>query len=77
MASTSSAGPLAGMRGRLESPEAHWAGHDQAQLRYWLAQPVQERLAQAERYRVRQFGEGPHLFPRTFKLLPSVVRDER
>lgn len=77
MASTSSAGPLAGMRGRLEAPLEHWASHDQAQLRYWLAQPVQERLAQAERYRVRQSGDGPHGLPRTFKLLPSVVTDER
>lgn len=76
MASTSPARPLAGMRGRLEPPEEHWACHDQAQLRYWLAQPVAERLAQAERYRVRQFGEGPHVLPRTFKLLPSVVTVE-
>lgn len=77
MATRSPAGPLAGMLGRLESPDEHWACHDRAQLRFWLSQPFAERLAQAERYRVRQFGEGPHRLPRTFRLLPSVVRDER
>jgi len=71
MSSTSPARPLAGMRGRLESPDEHRARHDRAQLRYWLTQPSAERLAQAERYRVRRFGEGPHVLPRTFTLLPS------
>ncbi len=69
--------PLAGIRGRLESPEEHWVRHDRAQLRYWLTQSVEERLAQAERYRVRRFGDGPVEFPRTFTLLPSVVVDEQ
>jgi predicted lipid-binding transport protein (Tim44 family) len=77
MESTSPARPLAGMRGRLESPEEHWARHDKAQLRFWLTRSFAERLAQAERYRMRQFGDGPHVFPRTFRLLPSVVTDER
>ncbi len=76
MASTPPAPLLAGLRGRLESPEEHWARHDRVQLRYWLAQPVAERLAQAERYRVRHFGEGPHVLPSTFTILPSVVSDD-
>jgi len=77
MAFTPSVRPLAGVPGRLESSKEHWARHDRAQLRYWLSQPVAERLAQAERYRVRQLGEGPHVLPRTFQLLPSVVSDEQ
>jgi predicted lipid-binding transport protein (Tim44 family) len=77
MASDSPERPLAGMRGRLESADEHWAHHDRIQLRYWLTQPVEERLAQAERYRVRRFGEGPHALPRTFQLLPSVVVGDR
>lgn len=61
------------MRWSLESPEDHWGRHDREQIRYWLAQPFTARLAQAEQYRVRRFGAGPHAFPRTFTLLPSVV----
>lgn len=65
--------PLAGWRWSLETPEDHWARHDREQVRYWASLPFAERLAQAERYRVRVSGVGPFAFPRTFKLLPSVV----
>jgi len=61
------------MRWSLESPEDHWARHDRAQVRYWASLPFAERLAQAERYRVRVFGAGPHGFPRRFTLLPPVA----
>jgi hypothetical protein len=67
------AGPLAGMSWSLESPDAHWARHDREQVRYWLSRPPAERLAQAEAYRVRVFGEGPFALARTFRWLPSVV----
>jgi hypothetical protein len=68
-----SSGPLAGMRWSLESPEDHWARHDRDQVRYWLSRPAAERLAQADAYRTRVFGEGPYTLTRTFKWLPSVV----
>ena len=68
--------PLAGMRWSLESPEDHAARHDSEQVRYWLSQPPSERLAQAERYRVRVLGGGPYALARTFALLPSVVSTE-
>jgi len=68
--------PLAGMRWTLESSEDHWARHDGEQVRYWLSRPFAERLAQAERYRVRVLGEGPYVLGRTFTLLPSVVSTE-
>ncbi len=68
--------PLAGMRWSLESPEDHWARHDRDQVRYWLSVPFQERLAQAERYRVRVLGAGPYRLARTFTTLPSVVSTE-
>ena len=67
------------MRWALESPEDHGARHDRDQVRYWLSRPPAERLAQAESYRVRAFGEGPYTLTPTFKWLPSVVvtpRDE-
>jgi hypothetical protein len=67
------AGPLAGMRWSLESPDEHWARHDREQVRYWLSRPPAERLARAESYRVRVYGEGPYTLTRTFKWLPSVV----
>jgi len=57
----------------LESPDTHWARHDREQVRYWLSRPPAERLAQAEAYRVRVFGEGPFALSRTFRWLPSVV----
>ena len=68
-----SPGPLAGMRWALESPDDHWARHDREQVRYWLSRPPAERLAQAEKYRMRVYGEGPYTLRRTFKWLPSVV----
>ena len=61
------------MHWSLESPDNHWARHDREQLRYWLSRPPAERLAQAEGYRARVFGEGPYTLTRTFKWLPSVV----
>ena len=70
------AGPLAGMRWSLESPDDHWARHDREQVRYWLSRPPAERLAQAEDYRRRVFGEGPYTLTRTFKWLPSVVSSQ-
>ncbi len=73
---SSGGGPLAGMRWSLETPDDHWVRHDREQLRYWLSVPFAERLAQAERYRVRVLGEGPFLLGRTFTLLPSVVSTE-
>jgi hypothetical protein len=66
-------GPLAGMRWSLESPDDHWVRHDREQVRYWLSRPPAERLAHAEGYRVRVYGEGPYTLTRTFKWLPSVV----
>jgi len=68
-----SAGPLTGMSWSLESPEEHWTRHDRAQVRYWLSRPSSERLARAEDYRVRVFGEGPYTLALTFKMLPSIV----
>ncbi len=65
--------PLEGFRWSLESPEDHWARHDREQVRYWVSRPFTERLAQAERYRIRVSGVGPFPFPRTFALVPSVV----
>ena len=70
----SSSGPLAGARWSLESPEAHAARHDRDQLRYWLAQPPEQRLKQAEAYRIRMFGDGPHHLVRSMRLLPNVVQ---
>jgi hypothetical protein len=70
------AGPLAGMRWVLESPDDHWTRHDREQVRYWLSRPPAERLAQAESYRMRVFGEGPYRLTRTFRWLPSVVASE-
>jgi hypothetical protein len=61
------------MRWSLELPEDHWARHDRDQLRYWLSRPPSERLAQAESYRVRVFGEGPYALVPTFKFVPSAV----
>jgi hypothetical protein len=61
------------MRWSLESPDDHWAQHDPKQVRYWLSVPPSERLAQAERYRVRVLGAGPHLLTPTLAILPSVV----
>jgi hypothetical protein len=60
------------MRWSLESPE----DHDREQVRYWRSRPSSERLAQAERYRVRVLGAGPYILARTFVLLPSVVSTE-
>jgi hypothetical protein len=60
----------------LESHEEHWARHDREQVRYWLSRPFAERLAQAEAYRVRVLGAGPHVLARTFTLLPSVASTE-
>ena len=68
-----SSGPLAGMRWSMESPGYYRARHDRNQVRYWLSRPPAERLAQAEAYRRRVFGEGPYTLTRTFKWLPSVV----
>ena len=68
-----SAGPLTGMSWSLESPEEHWGRHDRDQVRYWLSRPPSERLARAEEYRVRVFGEGPYTLSLTFKMLPSIV----
>jgi hypothetical protein len=67
------AGPLAGMTWSLESPDQHWARHDREQVRYWLSRPPAERLAQAERYRVRVFGEGPYALLPTHAWLPPVA----
>ena len=69
-------GPLAGMRWSLESADTHWARHDREQLRYWLSRPPAERLAQAERYRTRVYGEGLYALIRPFKWLPSVVSSQ-
>lgn len=66
-------GALAGMRWSLESPDDHFARHDREQVRYWLSRPPAERLAQAEAYRVRVFGEGPFSLTRRFRWLPSVI----
>ena len=52
--------------GTLDSPRRD-------QVRYWLSRPPSERLARAEEYRVRVFGEGPYTLARTFKMLPSIV----
>jgi len=68
--------PLAGMGWSQESAEDHAARHDREQVRYWLSRPFSERLAQAERYRVRVLGVGPYVLARTFALLPSVVSTE-
>ena len=65
--------PLEGMQWSLESPDDHWAQHDRTQVRYWLSLTSSERLAQAERYRVRVFGAGPYVLAPTFTILPSVV----
>jgi len=65
--------PLAGMPWSMESPEDHWARHDRVQVRYWLSVPFEERLRQAERYRVRVLGEGPFTLAPTLTLLPSAV----
>ncbi len=65
--------PLAGLRWSLESAGEHEARHDRDQLRYWLAQPADRRLAQAEAYRVRMCGEGPYRLGTTMRVLPSVV----
>ena len=67
-------GPLAGMRWVMESPSAHRARHDREQARYGLSRPPAERLARADSYRVRVYGEGPYTLTRTFKWLPPVVR---
>ncbi len=61
------------MRWALESPDVHWARHDREQVRYWLSRPPAERLAQAEAYRVRVFGEGPFTLKPIVRWLPSVV----
>jgi hypothetical protein len=66
-------GPLTGMRWSLESPGDHWARHDREQVRYWLSRPPAERLARADSYRMRVYGEGPYTLMRTFKWLPPVV----
>lgn len=66
-------GPLAGMRWALESPDDHWARHDREQVRYWLSRPPAERLARADSYRMRVYGEGPYTLRRSFKWLPSMV----
>jgi hypothetical protein len=68
-----SAGPLTGMSWSLESPAEHWRRHDRDQVRYWLSRPPSERLARADEYRVRVFGEGPYTLSRTFRMLPSIV----
>jgi len=70
------AGPLAGLRWSLESPEDHWTRHDREQVRYWRSRPPAERLAQAEAYRIRVFGEGPYTLVHTFKWLPCVVSSD-
>lgn len=69
----SAAGPLAGMQWSMESPGDHWARHDREQVRYWLSRPPAERLARAESYRMRVYGDGPYALTRTFKWLPAVV----
>lgn len=61
------------MRWSLESPGDHWARHDREQVRYWLSRPPAERLARADSYRMRVYGEGPYTLTRTFKWLPPVV----
>jgi hypothetical protein len=61
------------MRWSLESAEAHGTRHDREQVRYWLTRLPSDRLARAEAYRVRVFGEGPYTLVRTFTMLPSVV----
>ncbi len=66
-------GALAGMSWSLESPDNHGARHDREQVRYWLSRPPAERLAQAEAYRVRVFGEDPFALTRRVSWLPSVV----
>ena len=68
-----SAGPLAGLGWSFEAPGDHWARHDREQVRYWLSRPPAERLARADDYRVRVYGEGPYTLRRTFTWLPSVV----
>ena len=70
------AGPLAGLRWSLESPEDHFARHDREQLRYWLSKSPAERLAQAEQYRIRVYGEGPYELKPVFQWLPSVVTSQ-
>ena len=57
----------------LESGDDHWDRHDREQVKYWLSRPPAERLAQADAYRVRVFGEGPYALSRTCRWLPSVV----
>jgi hypothetical protein len=63
------------MRWSLESSDQHESRHDSDQLRYWMAQPFAARLAQAEAYRARVLGAGPHRLIGTLRVLPSVVRD--
>lgn len=65
--------PLAGMRWSFESLDDQASKHDSEQLHYWLTQPFAARLAQAETYRARVLGAGPHRLVGTVQVLPSVV----
>lgn len=67
---------LTGLRWSLESADEHDQQHDRSQVRYWLSRPADERLAQAEAYRVRVSGAGPHALVGTIQWLPSVVDGE-
>jgi hypothetical protein len=48
--------PSSGIPWAFEAPEAHWAEHDQRQVRYWRSRPPEERLARAAAYRTVRHG---------------------
>lgn len=59
----------AGIPWAFEPPHEHWRLHDEHEVAFWRSQPPAERLAQADRYRVRVHGPIDTTAPLTWRFV--------
>lgn len=59
----------AGIPWMFEPPQEHWRRHDEREVAFWRSQPPEERLAQADRYRVRVHGPIDPATPVTYRFV--------